>query len=66
MLVAAMTAVAAWIGTASSRLSFAGVQFGFAFYLIPLSEFSVQTNLSAARDRVLGVLLGITMMWLVF
>ena len=66
LLVAAMTAVAAWIGTASSRLSYAGVQFAFAFYLIHLSEFSIQTNLAVARDRVLGVLLGITMMWLVF
>jgi len=66
LLVAAMTAVAAWIGTASSRLSFAGVQFAFAFYLVHLSEFSIQTNLAVARDRVLGVLLGITMMWLVF
>src|SRR5579863_750287 len=66
VLVAAMTAVAAWIGTASSRLSFAGVQFAFAFYLIHLSEFSIQTDLAVGRDRALGVLLGITMMWLVF
>lgn len=66
VLFAIMTAVAAWIGTASSRLSYAGVQFAFAFYLIHLSDFSIQTNLAVARDRVLGVLLGITMMWLVF
>jgi len=66
LLFAAMTAVAAWIGTASSRLSYAGVQFAFAFYLIHLSEFSIQTDLAGARDRVLGVLLGTTMMWLVF
>lgn len=66
VLFAAMTAVAAWIGTASSRLSYAGVQFAFAFYLIHLSDFSIQTNLAVGRDRVLGVLLGITMMWLVF
>jgi len=66
LLVAAMTAVAAWIGTASSRLSYAGVQFAFAFYLIHLSEFSIQTDLAVGRDRALGVLLGITMMWLVF
>jgi multidrug resistance protein MdtO len=66
VLFAAMTAVAAWIGTASSRLSYAGVQFAFAFYLIHLSDFSFQTNLAVPRDRALGVLLGITMMWLVF
>jgi multidrug resistance protein MdtO len=66
VLFAIMTAIAAWIGTASSRLSYAGVQFAFAFYLIHLSDFSIQTNLAVARDRALGVLLGITMMWLVF
>jgi len=66
VLFAAMTFVAAWIGTSSTRLSYAGVQFAFAFYIIHLSEFTIQTNLAVARDRMLGVLLGITMMWLVF
>ena len=66
VLFATATAVAAWIGTSSSRLSYAGVQFAFAFYLIHLSEFSMQLSLTVGRDRVLAVLLGITMMWLVF
>ena len=66
VLFASMTAVAAWIATSSARLSYAGVQFAFAFYLIHLSDFSIQTNLSLGRDRALGVLLGITIMWLVF
>ncbi len=66
ILFATATFVAAWIGTSSTRLSYAGLQFAFAFYLIHLSDFSIQTNLTLARDRVLGVLLGITMMWLVF
>jgi multidrug resistance protein MdtO len=66
VLFATTTAVAAWIATSSSRLSYAGVQIAFSFYLIHLSYFSVQTNLVIPRDRVLGVLLGVTMMWLVF
>jgi multidrug resistance protein MdtO len=66
VLFAAMTAVAAWMATSSSRLSYAGVQFAFAFYIIHLSDFSFQTSLAVPRDRALGVLLGITMMWLVF
>jgi multidrug resistance protein MdtO len=66
LLFAAMTAVAAWVATASSRLSYAGVQFAFAFYIIHLSDFSIETNLAVPRDRALGVLLGVTMMWLVF
>jgi multidrug resistance protein MdtO len=66
VLFATMTAIAAWIATSSSRLSYAGVQFAFSFYLIHLSEFHIQTDLTIGRDRVLGVLLGITMMWLVY
>jgi multidrug resistance protein MdtO len=66
VLFAAMTAVAAWLATSSSRLSYAGVQFAFAFYIVHLSDFSIDTSLAVPRDRVLGVLLGITMMWLVF
>ena len=37
-----------------------------AFYLINLQEFAIQTSLSVARDRVVGILLGLFMMWLVF
>ncbi len=66
VLFATVTAVAAWVATASSRISYAGVQIAFSFYLIHLSDFSIQTNLVIPRDRVLGVLLGVTMMWLVF
>ena len=66
VLFATMTAIAGWIATSSARLSYAGVQIAFSFYLIQLSDFHIQTNLTIARDRVLGVLLGITMMWLVF
>jgi multidrug resistance protein MdtO len=66
VLFALVTAVAAWFGTSSSRLSYAGVQIAFSFYLIHLSDFAFLPNLTVARDRALGVLLGITMMWLVF
>jgi multidrug resistance protein MdtO len=66
VLFAVVTAISAWIGTSSTRLSYAGLQIALAFYLIHLSEFSIQTSLSVARDRAIGVLLGISMMWLVF
>ncbi len=57
---------AAWFATASSRLSYFGIQIAVAFYLINLQEFTIQTSLEVARDRVLGVLLGLAMMWLAF
>jgi multidrug resistance protein MdtO len=66
LLCAAVSAVAAWISTSSSRLSYAGLQMALAFYLITLSEPTIQLSLSVARDRVLGVLLGTFMMWFIF
>jgi multidrug resistance protein MdtO len=52
--------------TSSPRLSYFGLQVALAFYLINLQEFAVVTSLAVARDRVVGVLLGLFMMWLVF
>jgi multidrug resistance protein MdtO len=66
LLFAVVTAVSAWIATATPRLSYLGVQVAFAFYLIHLQEFAPQTSLTIARDRVMGVLLGLMSMWLMF
>jgi multidrug resistance protein MdtO len=52
--------------TSSSRLSYLGVQVGVAFFLINLQEFRIQTSLAVARDRVVGVLVGLLAMWLAF
>jgi multidrug resistance protein MdtO len=61
-----VTFVAAWFATCSARLSYLGVQIAVSFYLINLQEFKIQTSLELARDRVLGVFLGIFVMWVVF
>ncbi len=66
VLFAVVTAISAWIATASARLSYLGVQLALAFYLINLQEFTIQTSLAIARDRVFGVLLGLVCMWLLF
>ncbi len=66
VLFAVVTAISAWISTASARLSYLGVQLALAFYLINLQEFTIQTSLSIARDRVFGVLLGLVSMGLFF
>jgi multidrug resistance protein MdtO len=66
VLFAVVTAISAWIQTASARLSYLGVQLALAFYLINLQEFAIPTSLSIARDRVFGVLLGLLSMGLFF
>ena len=61
-----VTAAASWFMTCSPRLSYFGMQMALAFYLINLQEFAIVTSLAVARDRVVGVLLGLFIMWLVF
>ncbi|HTZ90520.1 MAG TPA: FUSC family protein [Alloacidobacterium sp.] len=66
LLFVAVSTVAAWVATASPRLSYCGFQIAVAFYFIHLNDFTIQTSLTIARDRTVGVLLGISMMWLAF
>lgn len=66
ILFALVSAFAAWFTTSTPRLSYFGIQVALAYYLINLSDFTIQTSLTVARDRVVGVLLGLSMMWLVF
>jgi multidrug resistance protein MdtO len=61
-----VTAISAWFMTASPRISYFGVQVALAFYLVHLQAFRFETSLSIARDRVVGVLLGLFAMWLIF
>ncbi len=63
---AAGTAVAAWFATSSPRLSYFGVQMALAFYFVNLQDFKFQTDLTIARDKVVGVFLGILAMGLIF
>ncbi len=63
---AAVTAFSARFATSSPRLSYFGLQIALAFYLVNLQEFTVQVSLAVARDRVVGVLLGLVVMWVVF
>ena len=61
-----VTVFSSWFMTSSARLSYFGLQTALAYYLINLQEFAFQTSLAIARDRVVGVLFGLLMMWLVF
>jgi multidrug resistance protein MdtO len=63
---AAGTAIAAWFATSSPRLSYFGVQMALAFYFVNLQDFKFQTDLTIARDKVVGVFLGILAMGFIF
>jgi multidrug resistance protein MdtO len=66
VLFVSVTFLSAWIMTCTPRLSYMGLQIALAFYLINLQEFAPQTSLAVARDRVVGTLFGLFMMWLAF
>jgi multidrug resistance protein MdtO len=65
LLITAVSAFAAWVVTSSPRLSYFGLQTALAFYLTTLQDYSAPTSLTPARDRFVGVLLGLTVMWIV-
>jgi multidrug resistance protein MdtO len=66
VLVAAVTLLAAWVGTASERIAYAGWQIALAFYLTVLQGFSRTSKLYVGRDRVIGILIGNILMSVVF
>jgi multidrug resistance protein MdtO len=63
---AAATAIAAWFATSSPRLSYFGLQIALSFYFVNLQDFHIETDLTIARDKVVGVLLGILAMGFIF
>ena len=65
ILVAAITFAAAWIST-GPNFSYLGWQIIFAFYIVTLTDFRAPTELAPARDRLIGVLLALVVMWIVF
>src|SRR6202041_693600 len=57
--------IAAW-WAAGRQFGYAGLQLVFAFYLVAFEGFSAPTELAPARDRFVGILFAIVVMWFVF
>jgi uncharacterized membrane protein YccC len=69
ILVACISAVAAWVAAGSPRIAYAGLQIAFAFYYALFKSFggfAPDTDLHNVRDRVVGILFGLAVTTLVF
>ncbi|WP_454766284.1 FUSC family protein [Cupriavidus campinensis] len=66
LLVFAGSWISAWIAQGSPRIAYAGFQVAFAFYLCVVQGAAPGFDLTIARDRVIGVMLGNLVVYLVF
>jgi multidrug resistance protein MdtO len=65
-VVFAGTLAAAWVAAGSPRIAYAGFQVAFAFLLCVLQGPSPAFDLVVARDRVIGILLGNLVVYMLF
>ena len=58
--------LAAWVAQGSPRIAYAGFQIAFAFLLCVLQGAAPAFDLTIARDRIIGILLGNVVVYLMF
>ena len=58
LVIAAVSFVSAWISLGSERSSYIGMQIALCFFLAVLHGFGPSFDLSIARDRIIGVVVG--------
>jgi multidrug resistance protein MdtO len=65
VLIAAVAFIAAW-WAGGRQFGYAGLQIAFAFYLVAFEGFSAPVELAPARDRLVGILVALVVIWIVF
>ncbi|WP_437341800.1 FUSC family protein [Cupriavidus basilensis] len=66
LLVFAGSWISGWVAQGFARIAYAGFQIAFAFYLCVIQGAGPGFDLTIARDRVIGIMLGNLMVYLVF
>ena len=56
----------AWVAAGSPRISYAGFQMAFAFFLCAVQGSAPAFDMTVARDRVIGILFGNLVVYLIF
>lgn len=65
VLISFIAFISGWCA-AGPRFNYVGLQIAFSFYIVAFEGFSAPTRLAPARDRFIGILLALTVMWFVF
>jgi multidrug resistance protein MdtO len=65
VLIGSVAMLSAWCAT-GRQFNYVGLQIAFSFYIVAFEGFSAPTELAPARDRLIGVLLALAVMWFVF
>jgi multidrug resistance protein MdtO len=58
--------VSAWVAAGSPRIAYAGFQIAFAFFLCVIQGAGPSFDMTTARDRVIGILLGNIVVYVIF
>ena len=65
VLIAVIAFISGWCAQ-GRQFSYVGLQIAFSFYLVAIEGSSAPTQLAPARDRLIGILLALLVMWIVF
>lgn len=65
LAVGCVSFIGAWFAR-SAHFSYVGLQIVFAFYLTAFEGFSAPTQMAPARDRFMGILVALIVMWMIF
>ena len=66
VLVFCAVMIGAWVSTGPERISYCGVQIALAFLLTTLNGFGPSFEFSQAGGRIMGILLGIVVIYVIF
>jgi multidrug resistance protein MdtO len=65
VLVAVIAFISGWCAL-GRQFAYVGLQIAFSFYLVAFEGSSAPTQLAPARDRLIGILVALLVMWIVF
>ncbi|GAN68796.1 hypothetical protein AOR01nite_17640 [Acetobacter orleanensis] len=66
IMIFACSLLAAWVKSGDERIAYAGFQIGLAFFLSDLKGYGPTSDMTTARNRIIGILLGNFITYAVF